>query len=145
MRINRFVLANNIWIGYFITNSHQRVIDIIDLYGIAIFTFDELLDEFVNVLNYKHLLKYKVNIPRAVNLLKEITTHFTLAYPIKNSIPDDIDDNYIVALALQTNSGFVTSGDAHILSQKENLEARYRKLKIISKSEFESMFPITRG
>ncbi len=86
--------------------------------------------------------KFQVNTAKAIKLLKEITTHFTLTYPLKNYIPDDADDNYIIALALQTSSGFVTSGDSHILSQKENLEARYRKLKIITKAAFENMFPI---
>jgi uncharacterized protein len=142
MRANRFVLDNNIWISYFITNNHQRLIDIIDLYGIAVFSCDELVEEFTEVLKYDRLRKYKVNILRAAKILKEITTHFKITYPIKNYIPEDADDNYIVALALQTNSGFVTSGDEHILSQKENLEARYRKLKIINKSEFEKMFPL---
>jgi hypothetical protein len=142
MRVNRFVLDNNIWVSYFITNKLQRIINIIDFYEIAVFSCDELIDEFTAVLKYKRLQKYNVNIPKAIKLLKEITTHFTLTYPIKHYIPDDVNDNYIIALALQTSSGFVTSGDSHILSQKENLEARYRKLKIINKHEFESMFPL---
>ena len=142
MRSERFVLDNNIWISYFITNSQQRIIDIIDYYEIAIFSSDELIDEFITVLKYERLQKFKINVPKSVRLLKEITTHFTITYPIRNYIPEDADDNYIIALALQTNSGFVTSGDSHILSQKENLEVRYRKLQIITKTEFEKMFPV---
>ncbi len=142
MRVNRFVLDNNIWISYFITNSQQKVIEIIEKYEIDIFSCDELINEFKAVLQYAHLQKYKVNSPKAIKLLTAITTHFTIEYPIKNYIPGDADDNYIIALALQTSSGFVTSGDSHILSQKENLEARFRKLKIISKSDFERMFPL---
>lgn len=65
---------------------------------------------------------------------------FALAQPIKSYIPDDENDNYVVALALQTNSGFITSGDKHILSQKSFLETKYKKLKILTKSEFEKMF-----
>jgi len=142
MRSKRFVLDNNIWISYFITNNQQQIIEIIDLYEIAIFSCDELIKEFATVLKYEHLQKFNVNIPKAVKLLKEITTPFTITYPLKNYIPDDADDNYVIALALQTNSGFVTSGDSHILSQKKNLEARYHKLKIITKIEFENMFPL---
>ncbi len=93
-------------------------------------------------MKYEHLRKYKVNVPKAVRLLREITTNFSLSYPIKNYIPDDADDSYIIALALQTSSGFVTSGDTHIISQRENLQTRYRKLKIIEKQEFEAMFPL---
>ena len=65
---------------------------------------------------------------------------FELTYPIKNYIPGDEKDNYIVALALQTNSGFISSGDKHILSQKENLETRFKKLRILTKAEFQKMF-----
>jgi predicted nucleic acid-binding protein len=41
---------------------------------------------------------------------------------------------------LQANAGFVTSGDRHILSQKSNLQKKYKKLKILTKTEFETMF-----
>src|SRR5580765_6133383 len=119
MRSDRFVLDNNIWISYFITNNQQKIIEIINLYEISVFSCDELMKEFSTVLKYERLKKFNINIPKAVKLLQKITTHFTINYPIKNYIPDDIDDNYVIALALQTNSGFVTSGDSHILLQKE--------------------------
>lgn len=142
MRVKRFVLDNNIWVSYFIKRNEQKIIDIIDVYDIAILSCDELINEFTKVLNYEHLKKYKVNIPQAVSLLKEITTHFTLDYPVKNYVPGDENDNYVIALALQTNAGFVTSGDHHILEEKENLENRFKKLRIITKAEFEGMFPL---
>ena len=103
MRVNRFVLDTNILISYFITNNHQRIIDIIDLYEIDIFSCDELISELSKVLGYEHIKKYRLNVRKAVKLLKEITTDFQLTYPIKNYIPEDVDDNYIIALALQTN------------------------------------------
>ncbi len=140
MRSKSYVLDNNIWISYFITNRQQKIIDIINRNGLIIFSCNELIQEFTAVLMYEHIEKYKVNIPRALNLLKEITTHFTIKYPIKNYIPDDVKDNYVIALALQTNSGFITSGDSHILSQKETLEQKYAKLKILTKAEFEEKF-----
>jgi putative PIN family toxin of toxin-antitoxin system len=140
MRINSYVLDNNIWISYFITNRQQKIVDIIDKNGLTVFSCDELIAEFTSVLKYEHIQKYKVSVPRSVGLLKEITTHFTVKYPIKNYIPDDVKDNYVIALALQTNSGFITSGDSHILSQKKILERKYTKLKIITKTEFEEKF-----
>ena len=63
-----------------------------------------------------------------------------LQYPIKRYIPDDENDDYLIALALQTSSGYITSGDTHILSQKTTLEKKYEKLRIITKAEFENMF-----
>jgi len=67
-------------------------------------------------------------------------TPYTLAYPIKRYIPTDIDDDYLIALALQTSSGFITSGDRNILSEKARLEKKFKKLKILTKAEFEEMF-----
>jgi len=57
-----------------------------------------------------------------IDFIKMAAIRHELTYPIRSYIPGDKDDNYIVALALQTNSGFITSGDSHILSQKEKLE-----------------------
>ncbi|MDI9364434.1 MAG: putative toxin-antitoxin system toxin component, PIN family [Flavobacterium sp.] len=142
MRFNRFVLDNNIWVSYFITNQQQKLIDIITKTKLDVFICDELLYEFETVLQYPHLQKFKVDIRNAVWLMKDITLHINLTKPIKKYIPGDADDNYILALALQTNSGFVTSGDKHILSQKELLEKKFTKLKIITKTEFEKKFSI---
>jgi predicted nucleic acid-binding protein len=63
-----------------------------------------------------------------------------LAYPLKKYLPGDENDNYIIAFALKTNNGFVNSGDKHILAEKEHLEAKYKRLKIITKAQFEKMF-----
>lgn len=142
MRSDRFVLDANIRISYFITNSHQKLIDIVFIYQIDIFSCKELLDELNQVLQYEKLQKYRVNVRKVIRFVKEITTEIELIYPIKNYIPQDKDDNYIIALALQTNSGFVTSGDEHILSRKKILENRFAKLRILEKREFERLFPL---
>jgi predicted nucleic acid-binding protein len=92
------------------------------------------------VLAYPHLKKYHVNSGRAIKFISEIGVHFTLIHPIKSYIPADKNDDYLIALALQTNSGFITSGDQHILLQKPFLEAKYKKLKILTKAQFEKMF-----
>jgi predicted nucleic acid-binding protein len=63
-----------------------------------------------------------------------------LTYPIRRYIPQDENDDYLIALALQTSSGYITSGDDDILSEKKNLERKYKKLKILTKAEFEQMF-----
>ena len=140
MRINRFVLDNNIWISYFITRQVDKLLWIIDKHELTVFSCDELIEELRLVLNYPHLKKFNVNVAEAVRVLKKATVHFKITYPIKRYIPTDEKDDYLIALALQTSSGFITSGDADILSEKINLERRYKKLRILTKSEFEKMF-----
>lgn len=122
MRINRYVLDANIWVSYFITNTEKVLTDIVIEHKITFFYCDELIEEIKRVLGYPHLIKYHINIGGAINYIKQIGVSFTLAQPLKSYIPEDKNDNYIIALALQTNSGFITSGDKHILSQKAFLE-----------------------
>ena len=94
----------------------------------------------LKVVEYPHLSKYEIDKRYAVMFVKKITLNFELSYPIKNYIPRDENDNYIIALALQTNAGYITSGDKHILSEKANLESRFKKLRILTKAEFEKRF-----
>lgn len=139
MRSKRYVLDANVWVSYFIK---QRALDLNNLLirnKITLFSCDELIIEIKRVLAYPHIASYKIDINQAVKFIKEITVHHDLQYPVKEYIPGDADDNYIVALALQTGSGYITSGDKHILSQKEALQSKYKKLKILTLAEFEKM------
>jgi putative PIN family toxin of toxin-antitoxin system len=140
MRIDRFVLDNNIWVSYFITKSEYKLLQIIERHELTIYSCDELVLELRTVLNYPHLKKFSVNVSEAVKVLQSATVHFKITYPIKRYIPQDQDDDYLIALALQTSSGFITSGDSDILSEKVNLERKFKKLKILTKAEFENMF-----
>ena len=140
MRINRFVLDNNIWVSYFITKNEDKLLKIVEKNELTVYSCDELVLELRSVLNYPHLKKFSVNVSEAIKVLRRATVHFKLTYPIKRYIPQDQDDDYLIALALQTSSGFITSGDSDILSEKDNLERKFKKLKILTKAEFEHMF-----
>jgi len=140
MRVNRFVLDANIWVSYLITETEQNLIDIIADNDLTVFRCDELLAEISRVLQYPRLIKYNVDVPYALKVIRGIAAPYEITYPIKRYIPSDKDDDYLIALALQTSSGFITSGDKNILSEKANLERKFKKLKILTKGEFEEMF-----
>jgi putative PIN family toxin of toxin-antitoxin system len=140
MRVNRYVLDANIWVSYLITETEQKLIDIIVDNDLTVFRCDELLVEIARVLNYPRLKKYNVDIPYAIRVVRKATAPYKLTYPIKRYIPTDKDDDYLIALALQTSAGFITSGDKNILSEKATLEKKFKKLKILTKAEFEEMF-----
>jgi predicted nucleic acid-binding protein len=99
-----------------------------------------MVAEFKKVLHYPRLAKHDIDIRQAVKFIETTGTTYTLQYPVKCYLRDDENDDYLIALALQTYSGFITSGDEDILSQKANLEKKYKKLKILTKAEFEEMF-----
>ncbi len=62
---------------------------------------NELVIELERVLNYDRLKKCKPDVKEAIRILKEATCHYALSYPVKNYIPEDSDDNYVIALAIQ--------------------------------------------
>lgn len=140
MRSDRFVLDNNVWISYIISKRIPFLLKIINKHELTIFSCDEFIEELRTVLNYSHLKKFNINISDAVKIVRGATVHFNHIYPIKRYIPADVNDDFLIALALQTSSGFISSGDDDILSQKVNLERKFKKLKIITKAEFEKMF-----
>ena len=140
MRIQKFVLDTNIWISYLITKQENKLLKIIAENDLIIFSCDELLHEIRVVLNYKHLKKYNVNNKLAIQFVQRMSIHFQLRLPIKSYLTTDENDNYLIALALQTNAGFITSGDKHILEEKEVLERKFKKLKILTKAEFEERY-----
>jgi putative PIN family toxin of toxin-antitoxin system len=109
------VLDANIWVSYFISNQENIISEIIVKNKISVLYCGELITEISRVLNYPHLAKRNVNIKEAIGFIRSTSVYCTLQYPIKNYIPEDQDDNYIIALALQSNAGFVTSGDKHII------------------------------
>ncbi len=140
MRADRFVLDNHIWISYLITKKEKKLVDIIADHVLVVFSCNELLIEIEWVLRYPRLKKYNINVPYALKVVKSATTYYELSYPIKCYVPNDKDDDYLIALALQTLSGFITTGGNHILLEKEALEKKYKKLKILTMAEFEEMF-----
>jgi putative PIN family toxin of toxin-antitoxin system len=137
MRVNRYVLDANIGVSYIITRTELKFAKAIVDKNLTIIICDELLEEIERVFHYPHLKQYNIHIPTALNFIRDISVNRKLTYPIKRYIPDDANDDYIVALALQTGSGYITSGDKHILSEKERLETKYKKIKILTKAEFE--------
>jgi len=140
MRNKRFVLDPNIYISYFISRNQNTLAALAIKHRLELVICDELIDEFKRVLGYSRLSKFKIDIKQALNFLEAVGTSHTLRYPIRRYIPQDENDDYLIALALQTSAGYITSGDDDILSEKENLERAYKKLKILTKAEFEQMF-----
>jgi uncharacterized protein len=140
MRNKRFVLDPNIFISYFISRNPNKLGAIVLKHKIELVICDELVAEFKRVLGYPRLAKFDIDIRQAVKFLMTIGTNHPLIYPIRRYIPQDENDDYLIALALQTSSGYITSGDDDILSEKANLEKTYKKLKILTKAEFEQMF-----
>lgn len=143
MRNKKFILDPNIYISYFITGRYNYLLKVMLEYKIFFIICPELLNEIERVLQYPRLAKFGVDIKRALRFVNENGYLVNLQFPIKAYIPGDNNDDYLIALALQQSAGFVCSGDQHILNEKTQLKKKFTKLEIITKKEFEHMFPIT--
>jgi putative PIN family toxin of toxin-antitoxin system len=143
MRSKRLVLDPNIYVSYLITGKANYLNLIVLQHRIQLIICQELLDEIERVLQYPRLQKFGINNKRSIQFIKDISTTTILQSPVKRYIPEDENDDYLIALALQHSAGFVCSGDQDILSEKIKLERQFPKLKIITKKEFEEIFPIT--
>ena len=142
MRYQTFVLDANIYISFAITNNLIELSRLVNKYELTIYSCDELLTEVKRILDYPHLIHYEIKAKALINFINVLATNHSLRYPIKRYVPNDPNDDYIIALALQTNSVFVTSGDKDILDNKEALETKYKKLKIITLREFKDKFKL---
>lgn len=142
MRSKKFVLDANIWISYFIKKEENLLLDFVVKNKIILLICDELIVELRRALSYPQLLTYNIHIPTVIKFVKAVSVLVDIEYPIKNYIPEDADDDYIISLALQTNSGFIISGDKHILTNKNILETKYKKLKILTRREFEELMKL---
>jgi putative PIN family toxin of toxin-antitoxin system len=129
MRNKQFVLDPNIYISYFISRNQNYLATTILRHKIVLVICNELIAEFKKVLEYPRLGKYNIDKKLAIKFLQTTGTIYKLNYPIKRYIPQDENDDYLIALALQTSSGFITSEDDDILSEKINLERKISKVK----------------
>ena len=110
MRNKRFVLDPNIYISYFISGNQNALAVLVIKNKLELVICDELIGEFKRVLGYSRLAKFKIDIRQAVKFVMTVSTVYSLKYPIKRYIPQDENDDYLIALALQTSSGYITSG-----------------------------------
>jgi uncharacterized protein len=78
MRVNRFVLDANIWVSYLITETEQKLIDIVVDKDLTVFRCDELLVEIARVLNYPRLKKYNVDILYALRVVRKATAPYEI-------------------------------------------------------------------
>ncbi|MBS1485986.1 MAG: PIN domain-containing protein [Bacteroidetes bacterium] len=142
MRVNKFVLDCNILIRYFAVNHLNFLLDILEYFPDTKFYYcKELLDEFSRVAKYPRLTKANIDVKKSVEFIKEFFTEHKLNKPIKKRILADPGDDFVFALALETNSGYLVSEDDEAFhNNKTTLYKKYPHLKFLYKKEFKKLF-----
>ena len=94
-----------------------------------IFTTNEILDEFAEVLERDFLYNHE----EIKNILEKVLQFLTLTVPSQkiDVVKDDVDDNKILECAVESGAEYIISYDNHLLKLGE-----YQGIKIIRPEEF---------
>ena len=128
---NRILIDTNIWISYLIGKTLAELEDIIENPEIKIIITDELISEIKETFERKHLEKYfkDEKFTYFWNYLNKISLNIKINY--FPEICRDVDDNYLLALADQTNCDFIITGDKDLLVLEQ-----YKGTKILRFRDF---------
>jgi len=133
---SRIVLdTNNLVSAHIVAKGPSaRIFDLFKAGQIRIFTSSFQLKEFEKVLNYKRIKKkYRLTkrvIKTIVGVFKKYA-HLVYPYEIPLVIKEDLDDNQILAIALEAKAGYIISGDRHLLGLK-----KFKSIRIITAQDF---------
>ncbi|MBX3165559.1 MAG: hypothetical protein KF900_13870 [Bacteroidetes bacterium] len=132
----------NVLLRFFEKNRQDFFIDIITYFPKTKFYYcTELLEEFERILAYEELEKFELKIKPISKFIKAVFSEHKLKKPIKKRIPEDPKDDYLIALALETNSAYMVTEDKEAFhNNKERLYKLYPHLKFLYKKDFEKLF-----
>lgn len=130
-RKNRILIDTNIWISYLIGKTLAELKEVIENPRIEVIVTEELISEITETFKREHLVKYFKDdkFTDFWNYLNKISLDIKLS-----NLPDicrDVDDNYLLAIADQTNCDFIITGDKDLLVLEQ-----YKGVKILRFRDF---------
>jgi len=127
----RIILDTNLWISFLISNNFDKLTQLLLSNRIKLLFSNELLEEFLNVVNMPKLRKY-FSKTKLSSLMQQVNAHaeFVEVTSIVNDCRD-IKDNFLLALAIDGNADFLLTGDKDLLVLNP-----YRSTKILTLTEF---------
>lgn len=116
---NRVIIDTNLWISFLLTKDFSTFDNIIAHNKLTLIFSQELVDEFVEVTQRDKFRKY-FPLKDVENLLLKIKNRALFINVISNvSICRDIKDNFLLALAMDSNATHLITGDKDLLVLKK--------------------------
>jgi putative PIN family toxin of toxin-antitoxin system len=128
----KIIIDSNIWISFLIGKNLKGLQDYIDSDFIKIITCNEQLEELSEVFKKPKIRKHfsKGQIAEFFELMDEASEN--IAIKTKTNLCRDAKDNYLVALAIDSNADYLITGDRDLLEL-----IRIGNTKIIKFSDFD--------
>ena len=129
--IVRIVIDTNLWVSFLITKNFDKLDKLLFSKKIVLVFSEELLDEFLEVIQRPKFKKYFSNsdIRAVIDTIDEFADFIVVE--TTTIICRDIKDNFLLSLAKDGNAGFLLTGDNDLLELKE-----FEGAKIMTISEF---------
>ncbi|MBS1514375.1 MAG: putative toxin-antitoxin system toxin component, PIN family [Bacteroidetes bacterium] len=112
----KIIIDTNIFISFLINTDFNFIFKLINDGKIDLIISEELVGEIVRVSSRPKFLKYILK--EQVNLLTEILLKFGVLVKVVSDINvcRDKNDNFLLALARDSNADFILTGDKDLLS-----------------------------
>lgn len=116
---------------------HGKPLEVLKLAGkgeIQMILSRQQLQELARVLRYQKINFTEQQAEERIQLIKNIA-HIVDVHIHLDAIPEDPDDNIILATAVENNAAYLITGDKHLLKLKQ-----YENVKIMTPGDFLVLF-----
>jgi len=115
IRKTNIILDTNIWISFLITNDLEKLDVLISMGKIRILFSDELLEEFISVVQRPKFNKYFIK--KDIEYLLDTFDTYGKIIKIKSDIKEcrDTKDNFLLNLAVDGKADYLITGDKDLL------------------------------
>lgn len=130
-RPERVIIDTNLWISFLISNNYTELDEILIQRKCVLIFGDELLEEFLTVIKRPKFKNY-FSLEDTINLIDTIQNYAEFV-EVKSqvNICRDSKDNFLLALAEDSNADFLITGDNDLLVLK-----KYGSTTIITITDF---------
>jgi len=128
---NRVIIDTNLWISFLLTKDFSTFDNIIARNKLTLIFSQELVDEFVEVTQRDKFRKY-FPLKDVENLLLKIKNRAIFITVTSDvSICRDVKDNFLLALAMDSNATHLITGDKDLLVLE-----KFGSTKILTMNEY---------
>ncbi len=116
---DKIIIDTNLWISFLLSKKSSGLDKFFKDKSITLLFSQELLDEFIEVSRRPKLKKY-FNIIDLESLLHQINLHAEFVEVTSESFAcRDPKDNFLLALAIDSNANYLLTGDKDLLELKK--------------------------